>query len=262
MSTNTTDALPASSISPTDPPDHTLELTMQPTADMSRSTTVQVPDRFMTPSQIDAKLRQYRRAAKHSVHDWDPETPSDEVRQGDDYNYLSPQNSSVKKAIRKAAKSYYEPLAKLSALEYNPRFFFRELRRVREAKKTLRSTDGYNSLTTDTRGRMENDEKRVISTIFAHSCNVETGGSICESLATEQARKDYFEIEDTCSVPPVCASGICSDPLADKCRNGKNSLASIAYPLCSRADPGRITDRREIGHFAKGCEGQRGRGKI
>lgn len=136
----------------------------------------------------------------------------------------------------------------------DPRNYFRFIREVREAKCKLRSTEGYPDLSAEIRGGIEGDEQNVFFGVYAASSSKETfGKQITRNPSTEQGLKDYFEIEDPCSLPPVCDSGSHFESLADRYRNGSISLASIAYLLCEPADCSRITTGKEDGQSETGC---------
>lgn len=204
---------------------------------MSTNATVQDShSSHMTPALVKSQWKEFREELKDKQAAWDHVSITHVEPMGLDEHYNSPQTKTVKDAVAAAATTLYASLNELHVLDKDAPSYFKRLRQVRKNKWTLRSTIGYDSLTAKTRGTMVRDETQVIDIIYAHSCNVETGGSISEIPATEQGVKDYFEIEDPCSVPPVCASCIHFDNLANRHSDGESSLASIVYHHCALAD--------------------------
>jgi len=216
---------------------------------MSTNATVQDShSSHMTPALVKSQWKEFREELRDKEVAWNHTSVSISIDQmGLDEHYNSPQTKTVKDAVAAATTTYYACLNEMHVLGEDAPSYFELLRQVRKKKRILRSTIGYNSLTAETRGTMERHEKQVIDTIYAHACNVETGGSISQLPATEQGIKDYFKIEGPESVPPVCASCFHPDHLADRHRDGIHSLARIVYHHCALADCSRIANRRKEG---------------
>ena len=237
MSTNTTDDMPASLISPTDQSCHTLELTMQQTP--YKSTNATVRESYIKPMTYD-RINSYVRAMVADMEKkkewWNSKISTHNSQTGSDDSIPPPPSTDDKVSddLAVAAIDLYTALGRLR--QYygtDPRNYFPLIHEVREAKCKLRSMEGYPDLSAEIRGGIEDDEQNVFFGVYAASSSKETfGKQITRNPSTEQGLKDYFEIEDPCSLPPVCDSGSRCEALADRHRNGCISLASIAYLLC------------------------------
>jgi len=236
MSTNTTRDMSASFISPTDQSDHTLELTMQQTPYTSANVAVENSYHSrMNFARTRAYLKDIEADMKRKEEWWTSKTSSYRSQSGSDDNRPSPSSTKDKMDhdLADAATNYYELLGDLTSYAMSPFGRFSFVREVRKAKRRLRLTEGYADLPAAIRGGMEHDEKNLFFGVYADLSNQETGAlAITRNPATEQGFEDYFELEGPCSLPPVCASGIPSDTLADRHSYLENSTASTACSLC------------------------------